>query len=360
MYNTVSPEVKELVKAVHYRPAVSIIMPFEPAMIAESELMYSFKMVKNKVERELEINYPADIVAPIMSKLSKCIRELNFHCHKKSIAIFISPVFEKVLYLEIPVEEKIIIDESFEIRDLVYCKKELHKYLVLLFSSNAGKIFLGNTETFVRIVSNTPDSIYDAPERISNFSDMAARREIAMGKFIYQVDKTLDIILKAYDLPLYVMGNERIAGHFKSITKHSTSIIDYVYGNYEEASIPEIRKVLEPYITDWKLVKQKEINNLLEDAAGRKKLVTGIQEVWKQATNKRGKLLVVEKNYMYAAEHSAHPDEIYKEPAANKFSVIVDAVDDIIEKVLDSGGDVEFVEENFLKSYGRIALIQYY
>jgi hypothetical protein len=35
-----------------------------------------------------------------------------------------------------------------------------------------------------------------------------------------------------------------------------------------------------------------------------------------------------------------------------------DVVGDIIEKVLESGGDVEFVEE--LKDYNRIALIEYY
>ena len=58
------------------------------------------------------------------------IKNLNFNTYKKSIAIYVSPVFEKVLYLDIAVEEKIIIDESFEIRDLVSCKREIQEYLV--------------------------------------------------------------------------------------------------------------------------------------------------------------------------------------------------------------------------------------
>ena len=37
-----------------------------------------------------------------------------------------------------------------------------------------------------------------------------------------------------------------------------------------------------------------------------------------------------------------------------------DAVDDVIEKVLASGGDVEFVDEGLLDQYGHIAVIEYY
>ena len=44
----------------------------------------------------------------------------------------------------------------------------------------------------------------------------------------------------------------------------------------------------------------------------------------------------------------------------NKFSYIKDAVDTLIEKVLENGGDVEFVEPGMLKDYNHLALIQYY
>ncbi|MEI8059611.1 MAG: hypothetical protein WCG67_05590 [Ferruginibacter sp.] len=44
----------------------------------------------------------------------------------------------------------------------------------------------------------------------------------------------------------------------------------------------------------------------------------------------------------------------------NKFSYIKDAVDDVMEKVLENGVDVEFVDDGVLKDYHRIALIKYY
>lgn len=365
MNPVVTPEIREVIGAVHYRPAVSIIIPFEPKMSLKTELTHSLKTAADKVELELLENYPDELGMLVIQKLRAIIRGLNFNTHKKSIAIYVSPVFEKVLYLDITVEEKIIVDESFEIRDLVYSKKQLHKYLVLLLSGKESRMYLGNSDTFVRIVSNTPESVYayvnEVPERVANFSDMSERKEIVMDKFLHHIDNALDIILNAYHLPLFVLGTERILGHFKSLTKHKGAVIEYVHGNYEEATVQELKEILEPHITDWKKVKQKDLLNQLEEAAGKKKLAVGMRDVWHEAMSHKGRLLVVEKNYMYAAQHGSSGDVIYKaDEPYNKFSYIKDAVDDVIEKVLENGGDVEFADKDVLKEYHHIALVQYY
>jgi hypothetical protein len=226
-------------------------------------------------------------------------------------------------------------------------------------------MFLGNSTDFVRIVSSTPESVYayvnDAPERVANYSDMSEHKEIIMDKFLLHIDNALGIILNAYHLPLFVLGPERILGHFKKLTRHTGAIIEYVHGNYEEATLAELKKILEPYIADWKKVKQKDLLNQLEDAAGRKKLAVGMKETWSGAMNQKGRLLVVEKNYMYPAEHGSRSDLISQaEEPYSKFSYIKDAVDDVIEKVLETGGDVEFVDEGMLESYDHIALVLYY
>ena len=365
MNPVITSEILEVMEAVHYRPAVSIIMPFEPKMSLKIELTHSLKTAADKVEQELQENYPDEMGMLVMQKLRAIIKGLNINTHKKSIAIYVSPVFEKVLYLDIAVEEKIIVDESFEIRDLVYSKKQLHKYLVMLLSGKESRMYLGNSTTFVRIVSNTPESVYayinDMPERVANFSDMSERKEIVMDKFLHHIDNSLDIILNAYHLPLFVLGTERIMGHFKKLTKHAGAVIQYVQGNYEEATVQELNEILEPHITDWKKVKEKDLLNQLEEAAGKKKLAVGMRDVWREAMSHKGRLLLVEKNYMYAAQHGSSEDVIYKavEPYS-KFSYIKDAVDDVMEKVLENGGDVEFVDKDVLKDYQHIALVQYY
>jgi hypothetical protein len=68
-------------------------------------------------------------------------------------------------------------------------------------------------------------------------------------------------------------------------------------------------------------------------------------------------LLVIEKGYMHAAGiGSTGKLHLFNEPY-RRFSYVKDAVDDAIEKVLENGGDVEFVDKGLLGDFQRIALV---
>ena len=72
-------------------------------------------------------------------------------------------------------------------------------------------------------------------------------------------------------------------------------------------------------------------------------------------------LLVVEKDYRGTPQQEGGEEILQKVMNPhNTFSYIKDAVDEVIEKVLENGGDVEFVEEGLLKEFRQIALIQFY
>lgn len=348
-----------------YYPCISLIMPFEPKMGIKKELDHHLKISIDNIEEQLMSSYPDDKVKPIMVKLKKIVQNLNYYTHKKSLAIFISPLVEKIFYMDMPVEEKIIIDESFEIRDLIYSKKEIHKYLLAVLSSKFTKIYLGNTTQFIRITSNVPSSVEafknDLPEKVANFSDENKRKELLLDKFLHHTDNGLTLLLQAYKLPLFIMGTPKTIGHFKSISHNTQHVIDYISGSFEEKTSSELHQIMEPYVADWKKIIQSKTIMQIDAALGQKKLAVGINEVWKSATQKRGKLLVVEKNFIYPAQHSSSSDKIYKYDTENKNTFYIkDAVDDVIEKVIACGGDVEFVDEGLLKNYDHIVLIEYY
>lgn len=365
MNTAIAPEIREVLDALHYRPAVSVILPFEPKMGLKTELQYNLKHAVKKVQDALQADYPPELSGLVLQKLQQLIDQIDYSTYKKSIAIFVSPVFQKLLYLDVLVEERIIVDESFEIRDLIYSKKQLHKYLLLLLSSKEIRMFIGNGNEMVRIISDKAENVEayenDIAERVTNFSDVSDRKEVMMEKFLRHADQSLDMVLNAYPLPLFVLGTDRILGRFKQITKHQKAIVDVIHGNYEEATAAELLKLLAPVVSDWKKIKQKDLLNRIEEAANKKKLAAGIKDVWHEAIHKKGQLLIVEKNYMYPAQHSDMTDRIEgTEDLYNRFSYIKDAVDDVMEKILEYGGDVEFVDEDVLRNYGHIVLINYY
>ncbi|MFI5129151.1 MAG: hypothetical protein ACHQFX_04140 [Chitinophagales bacterium] len=365
MKSELSPEIREVVEAIHYRPSVSIIMPFEPKMNARTALAWHLKLAVDTVNREIRKNYQDDLAELVIRKLKGITQNLNFSTFKRSVAIYVSPVFEKVLYLDIPVEEKIIIDESFEIRDLVFAKKEIHEYLVLILSGKESKVYIGNSTSFIKIKSNVPDHVAayenDIAEATANFSDPSHKKEVLLKKFLQQTDHGLSYLLQSFQLPVFVLGTHKVLGYFKALTRNEKSISGYIPGNYEEASQTELRDVMNPYVNDWKKVKMGDLHHQMEKAANAGKLAAGVKDVWKLATQNRGRLLIVEKNFTAAGEHGNTESAIrLPEEPNNKYSYIKDTVDDIIEKILEHGGDVEFVDDGMLRDYGHIVLIQHY
>lgn len=366
MNSQVSHEIQEVIESVHCRPAISIIMPFEPQISLQTELTHSLKIAVDKVKEEVVEKFPHEIARFVLNKLQTLIQNLDFDSSRKSIAIFVSPVFSKVIYMNIPVDEKIMIGNSFEIRDLIANKKQPIRFLVLLLSSQQNSIYLGNDGTFLlKIETDQPANAAayynDIPEPVLNFSDPTKRKEIMLDKFLHQVDLSLEQVLSGYHLPVFVLGADRVIGHFKQITRHAGDIVEYIHGNYEHTSNAQLKRILEPHISILKDKKQQSLLKQLELAAGQKRLATGINDVWHHAALQRGQLLVVERNYAFAASQGDSIGSIHKtEKPANTYSYISDAVDEVIEKVLEFGGDVEFVDNNLLSDFQHIALIKYF
>jgi len=365
MLQQINDQYAEVLEAPKYLPCISLIMPFEPKMNLKVELAHKLKIAADKIENELLDNYTEARAMPVIKKLREVLKDLNYNTHKKSIAIFVSSVIQKVYYLDLPVGEKIIIDDSFEIRDLIYSKKEIHKYLLVVLSSKWTKIFIGNTTQFIRIVSNVPANTAaykkDLPQKVANFSDETKIKEIHLDKFLRQTDNGLSFLLKTYKLPLFVMGTSKTIGHFKAITHNAKHVIDYIPGNFEEKTEPELQHIMKPYVADWKKIIQNDLLKQIDEAMNYKKLAIGINEARKSAMQKKGRLLVLEKNYMYPVKQDVNSEIILRHDESRKYAFYnKDVVDDVIERVLGGGGDVEFVDEGLLYKFDKIVLIEYY
>jgi len=88
MNSHLNPDFRDSAEAINFRPAVTIILPFEPKMSLKSMVLHSLKMASDKIERELKDNYQGATAKLIIEKLKSIITNLNFNTHKRSIAIY--------------------------------------------------------------------------------------------------------------------------------------------------------------------------------------------------------------------------------------------------------------------------------
>ncbi|HXD77628.1 MAG TPA: hypothetical protein VN616_07455, partial [Puia sp.] len=356
---------REMMGRVPFPPAVSILLPVNPVFSAHAELHHRLKVALENVRHRLLQDYTNDTAAAVLQRLTRLRLQVNYNSPKKSIALFASPHKEKLFYLDSTVEEKVIIGDSFLVRDLVADSKQFRDYLVLVLSDKECRFYLASEGKLERLKSEIPTEAYayvnELPERVANFSDPAERKEIVMEKLLHKMDGELTHLLARYPLPVFVMGPERVIGHFKAHSRHLAQIAACVHGNYVEEDEAELHRVLQPCLATWHQHNNEALLALLETAAGDKLLTTGIREAWAAVSHDQGRLLVVEKHYSFPASRGDTPDRIFPEssPQTNPFC-IHDAVDELIGQVISKGGNVEFVEDGALDKFGHVALIRYY
>lgn len=347
--------VTEMIAMSNYGPAVSLIVPFDPKMSHKVDLSHQLKCATDDIEKKLWNQYPHQTAMLVAGKLKKLVKDLNYSTHKRSVAVYVSPAFEKVFYLDMEVEPTTSVGDEFAIIDLLRSRKWRQQYLVLVLGGKECSIFSGGQGNLRKLVADAPESVYayvnDLPEKVSNFSDAHKIKEMVMEKFLRRIDKSLELILHTGSLPVFVLGVERMVGHFNMLTRNKAAIIDSIYGNFEHASTDVIITALAPYLATWEKVHQINILRRVEEAQENLQLSSGISDVWKQACLHRGRLLILERDYDYSQATGilAAPSPLIK-----------NTLDDTIQKVLESGGEIEFVEYEALKKYDHIAMIRHY
>ena len=341
-----------------HTPCITLLLPLD-----KKDNNAHLQALAMKIEKELTDQYNTG-AKQVIERLHRSLSNIDLDSSKKSVAIFLSSIYEKMIYLDIPLEEKVIIDEAFEIRDLVNNRYPADKYLVLVQSARHFQFFLGDRYHLMKIKVNIPDDIAayknDIAEKIENFSDTTGRKEIMLDKFIRHIDKELESILKKYKLPVFVIGSERMNGHFKKYTHNENAILDYIHGNYDDAKPHQLLHLIQPYLKELKEIETKELTAKIEYARNANKFCSGIYDVWRNVMDRKGHLLLVEKNYTFPYNDDGEENEL-TDSISDIYPVFLkDAVDIIIERVLESGGEVKFVDAGIIKDYRHIALTLYY
>jgi hypothetical protein len=148
----------------------------------------------------------------------------------------------------------------------------------------------------VRIVTTTPKPLLPQDKK-QPAGDLAELRKMMQEQFMAHAGNTLDIILKAYPLPLFIIGNEELLSQFKALSNGGHTVVKYIFADFADATVKEIQKNISATIGDWSMVHHQYLACRLEKAAREKRLVTGIKDVWKNAIHHKGSLLLVDKNY---------------------------------------------------------------
>jgi hypothetical protein len=282
------------------------------------------------------------------------------------MAIFVNKESSYKYLFQFPVKERIIIDKTFATRDLVFAYNRSQPYYVMILNEKQVRIFEGVRQNLSEVkhpklpVVSRIHEIKDGKIEEGTVSDKLRINEERQKNFFREADAVLKELASGEGKPFVITGTDRQISMYREITKLPAQLIGSIKGSYDTATAAEIAKMAWPEAKRGFAEQRREVLNQLEAAIGAKKFAAGIDEVWKLASEGRGHILLVEINFSCPAKLNKPGTQLIPTDIKPGEEVMDDAVDELIEKVVNTGGRVVFVDNGTLDKYGRIALILRY
>jgi hypothetical protein len=368
--NTISPILKTLISE-KSDLCVSMIIPLHeiPSFKKMDSIVVDHAIAKLKAL--MEPSYPPAIVSEFISKISYLKDDVRRVNGVKGIGIFMS---DKTFHTEtfpFEVQERIHAGTSFEVRDLLYKELQMKEYLLLSLTGYEVKLFRGSANHLSEVTDNNfPASLveetYAAPAIQNQAEDPAQqvkRRKSEITESSKSFYNTLDKKLLEYIQPeqvLLLAGVEKEIAAFEGGTAHKEKIKGRIHGSYDHYNIQELENKAWETIQQITQASEKEMVASLNELFGRQLVAMGIRDVWRSAMTGKGNILVVEKDLMTPGFVGEDQYQLWLSPPKEKHTIITDAVDDIIEIVLEKNGKVMFVEKGALAEFAGIAMINRY
>ncbi len=340
-------------------PCVSVIVNKNAPSPRNEKFRIAVKnAVKQAIEKMREKGYDKRLIAKFEEKLNNIAEELKYERDFQGVAIFLSPSYEEVVTLPYEVKDKVVVDDTFEIRDLLRTLNRMFQYNVILLSKKKTRFFEGFSKYLQEVhSSDIPDGMdYYFENRVSKNYDPAKRAAEAMRLYVLDIDDFLRLYTDMHT-PLIVIGDKKLVGYFHNNTKRPKKILGEIYGSYDDERLSVIQEKVREKLDEYMQLRDKQLLERVQEDIDAYNYVSGIQEVWTAAAMKEARILLVEQGY--SVEGYSVKDGLFLllvKPENEEYDYHEDAVDDLAEMVLQQGGEVYFVAPGLLSDYDKVLM----
>jgi hypothetical protein len=154
------------------------------------------------------------------------------------------------------------------------------------------------------------------------------------------------------------LKRSRSFGSTVTMTVHRKFLIGEVEGDFASTSPRDLGKIVWPVVKEVMAGASEKAMRDLEKAADARKVLCGLDALGQSAGFRRGATLFVEEDYHVKGGIDKRNNSMVISGDVDILEVIDDAVDVLIEKVLEKGGNVVFLDNGSLIKFQRIALMR--
>ncbi len=346
-------------------PCVSITLPTHRTAPENRQDPVRVKNLVREAANRLLEEFPKREIEPLLTRLEKLAESIDYNYLLDGLVLYANQDFSPSFILPFSVPERVVVDDTFLTRDLVHALNHTARYWVLSLSEKPTRLYEGVLDNLVEIQDEGFPMEHTMPGGAKSLPGgkgirKSAYRDEYHRKFFRQVDSALKTFMDIDRLPLVVVGVDRYHAFFNEVTRYQDQIIGRITGNHDKTTAYELSKLTWPLVEESLVAKRQQVLGMLEKAVSDRKVATEISDIWQKATGGLGYHLLVEENFEYPARLDESGQNLIPAEDVTAPDVIDDAVDEIIEFVIHSGGEVTFMEDGQLEKYQRMALILRY
>ena len=345
-------------------PSLTITLPTHRTSPDNQQDVIVLKNLAQQASERLLGEFKKREIKGLLEKLDQMVLEVDHRNTLDGLKLFLSAEYANIRYLPFTLDERVVIQDTFFTRDLVFAMNRTPRYWVLALSEKPTRLYEGTRDSLVEVKEAGFPMVHTGPGGASALPsgfgvNRSAYRDEYHRQFFRKVDSALRPFMLDDPLPLVVVGVDRYLSFFNEVSAHTDSILATLTGSHDKTSLSNLADLVWPVVKESLAEERKQVLDELGQAVGEQKSASTVGEVWLMANQGRGRKLIVEEDFHYPARLDEkgilHPAD---DPTAE--DVIHDAVDEIIEIVLRKGGKVVFEDNGTLEKHGRIALILRY
>ncbi len=338
----------EKLAEVRGNPAVSILCRLDRRRPGNLEDPRRLEALRKEAIDAVLNTYDERLVAPLLGRIEAAIVGVDLAHPSEAVAVLVTADEAHVAPLPFPVFSRVVVGEAFATRDLVNAIRQTLHARVLVLAAERARCFEAIGASLREVHGHgfplhlSPPVQEDTPHRdlpIGEHEEAEAHRFV-----LREVDTALAELQARDHRPLVVVAPVRELAYFDEVTKFAADVVGRVHGNHVEDSVASIEAVVQPALKAELARRSDEAVRRAQEAVG-SGAATRFAPVLTAALEGRGHELILEENFrVAAADTESHHD----------------AVDQVIEAVLEHGGQVTTVPDGTLFDHGGIVLIVRY
>lgn len=317
----------------------------------------TLKNLQREAERILTETLEKRLAWRMIQRLEELTDKIDHRHNIESLVVFVSETVAVYTRLPVAVTDRVVVERSFAIRDLIRATHMQQAYYTLVLGKDRVRLIEAANGRVIEEIGRPFPMVNNSlfaknPAEGSN----ATRVGNFQREFFKMADDALWAVWRENPHPVVIAGDEKRYGRFKEVSDHMDLVIGVFNDDFDKSAqhiVEDNWHLVEDYIrkkNDRRIAELKESMNS-------NKALFDINEIWKAIREGRGQTLFVKDGCYLTAKIVG--DGIV--PLAGEKADSDDVIDDVINEMIEInayyGGDTVFIFDDGLDQYGGLALV---